>query len=400
MATPVPGDCDMSDFGDDAQDRGYDPEVVDDDPIGLSQTLGDAGRHMPPPSPPGRRAFATPHRNGRPGRTEYYTIASPPSQRSDRTRTERGTPAGPPKPVHLAPPPRAEPPPAAGTVDKLDLILQEVRASRAEHSAAIGDVVRQQQAQTQAIEELGARAADLESAAAEAKEATTDLARRVAALETRGPAGSSAPPSSSPSTAAADPFFVDRTILRISVRATAPKDEVDNALAPLLRAARIAAADARLDGPGMGRNFVLRAAAGGSKTPEDFVRAVLDAKKCPDGTWRQFSLKIPSGSTLEVHVEADRSIAQRRIGWALSTAAKVCRHLYPQKDFGVAKRDGTITHCWETLVMFLYDKSSATVQATWEEATLARFGMDHAAIASGYAIRVAAADEERRKRRG
>lgn len=275
-----------------------------------------------------------------------------------------------------------------------------MRASRAEHSAAIGDVVRQQQVQTQAIEELGLRTADLETAAAEAKDATTDLARRVAALETRGTAGSSAPPSPTPSSTTADPYFVDRSIIRISIRATVPKEAVDKALAPLLRAARITAADARLDGPGMGRNFVLRAAAGCSKNPEELVRMILDAKKRPDGTWRQFTLTSPSGSTLEVHVDADRSIAQRRIGWALSTVAKLCRERYPQKYFGVAKRDGTITHCWETLVTFVYDKTSATVAATWEEPTLARFGMDHAALASGYAVRVAAADEERRTRRG
>lgn len=84
----------------------------------------------------------------------------------------------------------------------------------------------------------------------------------------------------------------------------------------------------------------------------------------------------------------------------MSIAAKVCRERYPQKDCGVAKRDGTITHCWETLVTFFYDKATATVKASWEEATLARFGMDHAALASGYAVRVAAADDERRKRRG
>lgn len=150
----------------------------------------------------------------------------------------------------------------------------------------------------------------------------------------------------------------------------------------------------------MGRNFVLRAAAGGSRTPEDFVRAILDSKKRPDGTWRQFTLVSPSGGSVEVHVDADRSVVQRRIGWALSTAAKLFRERYPQKSIGIAKREGSINHCWETLVSFVYDKSSATVAATWEAAMLVKFGMDPAALASGYAVRVAAAGEERRKRRG
>lgn len=236
----------------------------------------------------------------------------------------------------------------------------------------------------------------MESAAAEGREATSELARRVAALESRSNPGSSAL-FSTPSASATDPFFVDRGIVRINVRATVPKEAIEKAIGPLLRAAKIPPAEARLDGLGMARNCVLRAPAGSSRLPDDLARAVLDAKKMADGSRRQINLATPNGGEVDVHVVADRSVAQRRVGWSLSTAAKIIREKYPQK---VAKREGTITHQWEGLVHFVYVRETTAVDAQWGEATLTKYGMDPAALVSAFAIKVAAADEERRRRRG
>lgn len=79
-----------------------------------------------------------------------------------------------------------------------------------------------------------------------------------------------------------------------------------------------------------------------------------------------------TGTQLPLFVDPDRSLAQRRVGWHLSTAAKSFSALHPSLEVTAAKSEGALTHRWEPLVRFTYDYSDNTVTAHWEEAIYER----------------------------
>lgn len=284
MARPVPGDA--SDYPDipypdeDAQrPSDDDADVVDDDDMAGGPPTPQCASMPPPP----RRSMATPQRGHR-GKPEYHSIGSPPSQRSDRSRTERGTPA--PRRV-LADPPSAVPSPAhppqrSAGEPTLSEVLAAITIGQKQHPAEISAVLSQQRVQTEAIEELAQRTESLEAAAAASKSAADSLADRVSALEARSRAGSSAA-SSVPSTSGGDPFHIDRSVMRISAKSMVAKDALETALRPLLQAASVAKGEVRLEGSAVGKMFTLRALPGGLRAPEDTIRNILDARRLPSG---------------------------------------------------------------------------------------------------------------------
>lgn len=358
----VPGDRDVSggdayddDDDDDAQRRSDDDaEVVDEDDMAGPPTAAQRGVMPPPP----RRGTATPQRRQRQDKTDYHHIGSPPSHRSDRTRTERGTPA--PRRVRADPPfimPKPARPAAQSSADpSMSDLLAAIQASRDAHSAEFATVVSQQRAQTEAIEDLSHRTEALEVSAASVSNATEALVERVLALETSSRPGSSTASSVPPSTAS-DPFRIDRSIMRITAKAMVAK--------PLMRAAGVARGQARLDGSTVGKSFTLRALPGGRRAPEETIRAILHARRLPSGEWRALAVRAPHGSSVVVFTDPDRSINQRRVGWHISAILWILRGKYPKAELVLAKAAGAVTCRWETVVCFDCNVATGGVDVSW-----------------------------------
>lgn len=277
--------------------------------------------------------------------------------------------------------------------------MAAIQRSHSEHSAAIARVADRQDEHTAAIEELGQRTTKLESTMAQTHDDVAKLADRVKALEAGSRPGSSVPSSTSSATGL-DPRRVDRSILRVSVRGMAARDAVEAAIRPLLAGAQVRAADVRLDGSAVARSFVLRVLPSSPKPAEDVVRSILDSRRLPSGGWRDIHVRSPGGESLPLFVDPDRSVAQRRIGWYLSTTTKAFAALHPSLEITAAKAESALTHKWEPVVRFTFNAADNSVVPTWETKIIDKLGIDLEAVKNELAKRVAESDAERRRRRG
>lgn len=181
-------------------------------------------------------------------------------------------------------------------------------------------------------------------------------------------------------------------MLRITVRGMASRDAVDSAIRPILAAAHVKPSGVRIDGSAVARATrpPIRRAPGRG----------LDSRRLPAGGWRDVHVQSPSGDALPLFVDPDRSIAQRRVSWYLSTATKAINALHPSLEITAAKSEGALTHRWEPIVRFTYNAATNNVIANWETPFLDRVGLDLPAIKKELARRVDEADAERRRRRG
>lgn len=124
--------------------------------------------------------------------------------------------------------------------------------------------------------------------------------------------------------------------MRITAKAMVAKDSLETALRPLLQAAGVSRGEARLGGSAIGK-ATLRALPGGMRSPEDTIRAILDARRLPSGEWRSIEVRAPSGASVAVYTDPDRSLKQRRIGWHVSTILRTLKEKYPSEQFVAAK---------------------------------------------------------------
>lgn len=168
----------------------------------------------------------------------------------------------------------------------------------------------------------------------------------------------------------------------------------------LLQTAGVSPGEARLDGSAVGKVFTLRALPGGLRAPEDTIRALLDARRLPNGEWRNIEVKAPSGTMVPIFTDPDRSIKQRRIGWHVSAVIRVLREKYPTEQFVPAKASGAVTCRWEEIVSFTFDAAANCVETHWQDEALARCKLDKAALATALAVQIAAAESARRPQRG
>lgn len=111
-------------------------------------------------------------------------------------------------------------------------------------------------------------------------------------------------------------------------------------------------------------------------------------------------MQSPGGQALPLFVDPDRSVAQRRIGWYLSTTNKAFAALHPSLEITAAKAESALTHKWEPVVRFTFNASENSVTPTWETEILDKLGIDLDAVKQELDRRVAEADAERRRRRG
>lgn len=317
-------------------------------------------------------------------------MATPPARgndpRSPRTRSDR----------RLADPPTAEP--------SLSDIMAAVNYSRNETSSRLDEIQRTQVLHSSALSEVAKRTSHLEGMAKEQADATSALAARISELEKGGSrcasTASSVPSSASAAGRSGDPHYVDPNILRISAQSLVSKAAAEAALAPLYKAAKVDASKIRISGPAVGKAFILRPDLDADPGPASVVRRLMEARRDASGDWMQLALVGPAGERIPVFTDLDRSLAQRRVAWHLAQAKKVLLRFHPSLDVVLAKSEGLLTHNWRPLYSCRFHGEDRAVSMSWDRANLDKLGVDVDGITKALADHIAAADAERKGRRG
>lgn len=321
--------------GDDAQTRSDDAEVIDEpSPTHDHYTAApDAGRHPPTT----HRGIATPpHHSQRHDRARYHDISTPlavaPEPRSGRTRSYRGLP-------HDG---RSSRPPQGGAT--LGDIMAAIQFSRNETAASLADVARAQVPQTAAIDEVALRTDKVE------KSKTSKPTRRATLEEAASRAPSSVPsvPSSTGSASgrSTDPHNIDRSILRLSAARLVARQAAEEAILPLIRAAKLSPKATRTTGPAMARSIVVRPDAPTTTEAESMVGALLDARRNEDGNWIKLSTTAPDGTDVVFYTDpTGRLLSDGRRG--------TCRKHdeCPSVEVATARADGSSAMAAHLLVL-------------------------------------------------
>lgn len=283
-ARAAAADADHMDMGDDAKPRGDegDAEVTDEDADFSpthNHTVSGQGTRLPPVT--GRQVPRTPPQVRRQGGPSHHNIATPPARandpRSPRTRSDR----------------RLAEPPSSGVT--LDGLMAAITFSRNETTVRLDELAKTQVLQTSALEEVARHTDRLEGLATESQAATAALAARVAELDKGGsrcPFSAASEPSSAASAGGrrSDPHHADPSILRLSAQSLILKQAAEEALKPLLKAARLDAARVRVTGRAVGKAFVIR--------PE---------RRDSKGEWLRLIVAGPDGAQIPVFTDLGRS---------------------------------------------------------------------------------------------
>lgn len=136
------------------------------------------------------------------------------------------------------------------------------------------------------------------------------------------------------------------------------------------------------------------------RSPEDTIRAILDARRLPSGDWRSIEVRAPSGAVVAVFTDPDRSLKQRRIGWHVSAILRILEDKYLAEQLMAAKAAGAVTCRWETLVSFDFNPTASAVEITWHDDVLGRLELDKAMLAAAMATHIATSEASRRPPRG
>lgn len=177
--------------------------------------------------------------------------------------------------------------------------------------------------------------------------------------------------------------------MRVSAKSMVAKEALEVALRPLLQAAGVSKGEVRLDGSAVGKAFTLRALSGGLRAPEDTIRSILDARRLPSGEWRSIEVRAPSGATVAIYTDPDRSIKQRRIGWHVAAVLRIFKERYPSEQFVAAEAAGAVTCRRETLITFSFDAGTNEVATEWHDEVLERLKMDKSKLAAALAAKIA-----------
>lgn len=268
-----------------------------------------------------------------------------------RTRSARGQGQRPPRrhttcaSANVRPTPTSPPPqPAPEQQPMLQDVLAAIAKSRSHTINRLDDLSKVQQMHTGEIRTLDERTTRMQQAI-DADRATTEaLAARISQLEQTNSRQSSSVPSSRTSGSErgrgppTDPYASDRTILWVSTSSTVSLQAKQMALTPLIERASCPTTEVELRGSQMGRAFTMRLRPGARGNAEGAINAIMAARRLPDGTRAKVDIQTPYGAALPVYIERDKSYAQRKTAFHLSSVARTPPAAFTTRTLKVDER--------------------------------------------------------------
>lgn len=173
----------------------------------------------------------------------------------------------------------------------------------------------------------------------------------------------------------------------MSLLSTVARSALPAALAPLFIRAGLAPSALPLTGPEFGRSFRLRAS-GPPSAAATLVRRFLDARRSESG-WLDVSVSAPSGAPIRIFIDADRSLATRKVSWHTARAARAFNEAAPNVAVDASKSSGIVSKDWIDLLSVTFDRVRRDVVLEWHESAIRATGADPAAIRQAYAAAIA-----------
>ena len=164
---------------------------------------------------------------------------------------------------------------------------------------------------------------------------------------------------------ARDPNASDATLLRLSVKNAVGIDAIKELASTLLDRIQVSAAQAKVTGPGVGKNFRIQF---NGEVPAAARRAkkLVDSLRDASGAWEDVTVAKPTGGTEKVFIGHDRSTNQLACSFNARSLGDVVRDLYPHMDLHVARNSGVISSRWETIAELSKESDFTTI--VWGEA--------------------------------
>jgi hypothetical protein len=134
---------------------------------------------------------------------------------------------------------------------------------------------------------------------------------------------------------------IDLAIFRINAQVLVDKAEVSKELLSWLEEAGMAPADYELEGPALGRNFVLRFHGGAGGLPARRAKKAGQMLRA-DGVWKRFEVTSPAEGKVPIFIGMDKNPRQIATEKSVKELRNALVETHPGKKWHMLKRDGRI----------------------------------------------------------
>lgn len=231
------------------------------------------------------------------------------------------------------------------------------------------------------IDELAERTGELEATTTRLATTAGDLERRVAALErapSRAPSSHTGSSVSSRSSGGlrTDPYAFEPQIIRVTTAQSVPREAIKPALAATLDRAQVAAGSLRVAGPARGRRIVLRFKESAGGEAELVVAQIMDGRRLEDGSWHHAVIVGLGNVQIDMFLDRDRSLVQRKRNFHLNHLAKAICALHPSLEVSPHRAPATLVVAWQAIVQVVSDDATHDAALQWQHAAVKEAGLD------------------------
>lgn len=112
------------------------------------------------------------------------------------------------------------------------------------------------------------------------------------------------------------------------------------------------------------------------------------------------SAVAPDNTEVQLYLDPDRSMAQRRTAWHLSQARKIPAQRHPSLSVAAARADGALTYQRRPIFECAFVDADRTVRWKWIDDTLNTIGVDASELKTALAEHIDEANADYRRKRG